>query len=156
MSYKTVIKKTKKIETILVKMGAEGKGLHEKVSSIEYLIEENTVKSIRFVASIRNKLLHEDDFELTDELLEAFKSESKKVISSLTLDFQENVAKENTERFEDIFDDMGEEFNYEDDFKSENDYKSNSSSWDDFSTGEKIGIGAIALGALAVWSWFNA
>jgi len=154
--YETVIDYTKEIETILVEMGAEGKGLHAKVSSIKNHLDEATIKSIRFIASIRNKLLHDSDFDLTDDLLESFESESEKVISSLTLDFQENSSKRNNESFNDPFDDMGEEINYEDDFKYENNHKSNSSGWDDFSTGEKIGIGAAALGVAAIWSWFNA
>jgi hypothetical protein len=137
MSYKKVIKKTKKIETILVKMGAEGKGLHEKVSSIEHLIEENTVKSIRFVASIRNKLLHEDDFEMTSELLLDFENACENIINTLEQD-TDNSTQQN--------------YNSE----SSSSSSSNSSGWDDFSTGEKVGIGAVALGALAVWSWFNA
>jgi len=137
MSYKKVIKKTKKIETILVKMGAEGKGLHEKVSSIEHLIEENTVKSIRFVASIRNKLLHEDDFEMTSELLSDFENACENIINTLEQD-TDNSTQQN--------------YNSE----SSSSSSSNSSGWDDFSTGEKVGIGAVALGALAVWSWFNA
>ena len=137
MSYKKLIKKTKKIETILVKMGAEGKGLHEKVSSIEHLIEEKTVKSIRFVASIRNKLLHEDDFEMTSELLSDFENACENIINTLEQDTDNSTQQ-----------------NYKSESSSSS--SSNSSGWDDFSTGEKVGIGAVALGALAVWSWFNA
>jgi len=153
--YETVINYTKEIETILVEMGAEGKGLHAKVNSLKDNLDEATIKSIRFIASIRNKLLHDSNFTLTDDLLESFESESEKIISNLTLDFKENSSKKDNESFNDSFEDMGEEFNYEDDFKY-NDNKSNSSNWDNFSTGEKIGIGAVALGAAAIWSWFNA
>ncbi len=144
MSYKKVIKKTKKIETILVKMGAEGKGLHEKVSSVEHLIEVDTVKSIRFVASIRNKLLHEDNFEMTPELLSDFEYACENIIDSLK-QYTDNSTHQN--------------YNSEsssDSSSNWDDSSSNSSSWDNFSTGEKIGIGAVALGAFAVWSWFNA
>lgn len=133
MSYETVIKKTKKIETMLVKMGAEGKGLHEKVSSIEHLIEENTVKSIRFITSIRNKLLHEDGFEMTSELLSNFENACENIINSL--ESNNNYSSQNNDNSES---------------------SSSSSSWDDFSTAEKVGIGVITLGAVALWSWFNA
>ncbi len=145
MSYKKVIKKTKKIETMLEKMGAEGRGLHEKVSSIEDLIEPNTVKSIRFVASIRNKLLHEDDFKMTSELLSDFEYACENIIDSLNqyLDSSEHHTSESS------FDSSS---NW-DDFSSNS---SNSSNWDDFSTGQKIGIGAAVLGIAAIWSWFNA
>ena len=79
MSYEIVISSTKRIETILTEMGAKGKGLHEKLSNVEHLLEVNTIKSIRFLASIRNKLLHDDNFELTAELLNSFKQEDDKV-----------------------------------------------------------------------------
>lgn len=137
MSYKKVIKKTKKIETILVKMGATGKGLHEKVSSIEHLIDDNTIKSIRFVASIRNKLLHEDDFEMTSELLSDFENACENIINSLELDTDDSTQKNNNS-------------------ESSSRSSSSSSNWDNFSTSEKIGIGAVALGVVAFWSWFNA
>lgn len=83
--YKTVLECAKEIETILVDMGAEGKGLHAKASSIKSLLDESTVKSIRFIATIRNKFIHNSKFDLTDDLLESFETESEKVISSLTL-----------------------------------------------------------------------
>jgi len=83
MSYEKVISKSKKIESMLVETGAEGKGLHEKASSIEYKLSANTLKKIRFIASIRNQLLHDDSFELTQELLEGFENASVEVIEEL-------------------------------------------------------------------------
>jgi hypothetical protein len=35
MNYDNIIDRTKEIETILTNIGATGKGLHEKISSIE-------------------------------------------------------------------------------------------------------------------------
>jgi hypothetical protein len=61
-----VIRTSKAIETILVaRYGASGRGLHEKISSIQYKFDESLVKQIRYLATSRNNLLHADgaDFE---------------------------------------------------------------------------------------------
>jgi amino acid transporter len=61
--YRQVIEQTKKIETLLVdRLGAQGRGLHEKTDSIEALLSDNVVKKIRYIASVRNKLMHEDGY----------------------------------------------------------------------------------------------
>ena len=83
MSYQKILDKTKKIETLLSEMGAVGKGLHQKLSSIENHIDKGIVKSIRFIASIRNKFLHDANFKLTDKLLSDFESSCEKVIRYL-------------------------------------------------------------------------
>lgn len=67
MSYEYVIKASKKLEAFLSSKGAEGKGLHEKLTSIESNLNENLVKKIRYLATVRNKLIHEDGYELTQE-----------------------------------------------------------------------------------------
>lgn len=55
------IKSSKKIESTLERvLGAQGKGLHEKVTSIEGKIPAALVKRIRYIATIRNKLIHEE------------------------------------------------------------------------------------------------
>ncbi len=60
---KAVLDKVKIIESLLVgNFGASGKGLHEKLSSVENFIDSHFVKKIRRVATIRNKLFHEADF----------------------------------------------------------------------------------------------
>lgn len=68
----TVIKNTKKIESILqTKFSAECRGLHEKITSIESYLDSQQVKVLRRIATLRNKTVHEDDFEITD--IEGFK-----------------------------------------------------------------------------------
>lgn len=60
---KAVLDKVKIIESLLVgNFGASGKGLHEKLSSVENFIDSHFVKKIRRVATIRNKLFHEANF----------------------------------------------------------------------------------------------
>lgn len=81
--YKNVINKTKKIENILEEMGAEGRGLHEKVSSIDTLLNQELINQIRFMATIRNKLLHEEKFNLTSEMTNRFNNAYENVTEKL-------------------------------------------------------------------------
>jgi len=63
-----VIKNSKRIETLLeVKLGASGKGLHEKLSSIDTIIDKKYLKKIRWIATIRNKIVHEDGYILENK-----------------------------------------------------------------------------------------
>ena len=83
MSYELVVKNTKKIETTLNNMGAKGSGLYEKSLSIENKLDKKILNSIRFIATIRNKLLHEDGFELSDKILKDFLNQCSNVNSIL-------------------------------------------------------------------------
>jgi hypothetical protein len=50
----------KRLEALLqARFGAQGRGLHEKLTSVEDKIPSDLRKSIRWVATIRNKLVHE-------------------------------------------------------------------------------------------------
>lgn len=75
ISLDNLIRSSSNIENLLEEKGAVGKGLHEKVSSIESDLPESSVKSIRFIASIRNQLVHEGpdtvSFEKKRDYLEA-------------------------------------------------------------------------------------
>ncbi len=62
---------TRKLEGKLVEMGAAGKGLHEKVTSIGHLIPESLIKKLRYVASVRNNLSH-NDVVYPDDAFNAF------------------------------------------------------------------------------------
>ena len=63
--YEAVITSSRKIEGLLVQLGAEGRGLHEKCTSIERDLPEQIVKLIRKIATIRNKVVHEDDYVIS-------------------------------------------------------------------------------------------
>lgn len=67
-------------ETKLVANGATGKGLHEKVSSIEGRLSQRLTRDLRKIASIRNRQLHESDAPEVD--LEQF------VVDALELAFK--------------------------------------------------------------------
>lgn len=62
MSYEKMIIQTKKIESILVQIGGTGKGLYEKVSSLKSELDENIVKTIKFILTVRNQAVHEYEF----------------------------------------------------------------------------------------------
>ena len=54
---------SKEIESALEALGAEGTGLHTKALSIESHLGTALVKKIQFIATIRNKAVHEDAFK---------------------------------------------------------------------------------------------
>jgi hypothetical protein len=62
------IKRCKRLETILEEsLGASGRGLHQKVSSVENALPRPLVKRLRYIASVRNKLVHEPDSDQLDD-----------------------------------------------------------------------------------------
>lgn len=62
------IRSSKRIESSLVRLfDASGKGLHEKISSVEKKLPVSLVKRIRYIATIRNKLVHEDNYRKMDD-----------------------------------------------------------------------------------------
>ena len=64
---KEVLRLTKRLEGILERaFGASGRGLHEKVSSIADDLPDDVLRGIRYIATIRNKSVHEEDYEIED------------------------------------------------------------------------------------------
>eukprot|EP00242_Pyramimonas_sp_CCMP2087_P011256 CAMPEP_0198212474 /NCGR_PEP_ID=MMETSP1445-20131203/26220_1 /TAXON_ID=36898 /ORGANISM="Pyramimonas sp., Strain CCMP2087" /LENGTH=116 /DNA_ID=CAMNT_0043886927 /DNA_START=255 /DNA_END=606 /DNA_ORIENTATION=+ len=60
--FELVIRAAKELEWILdTHFHAQGRGLHEKVSSVPDL-PPSLVKEMRYLATIRNKLIHEKEF----------------------------------------------------------------------------------------------
>ena len=59
------VEASKGLETKLAEsFNAEGKGLHEKVTSVESELPHSLVKTLRYIASIRNKLFMKMNFRL--------------------------------------------------------------------------------------------
>ena len=55
---------TKFFETIIEdKFGGNGSGLHNKISSISIILPSKIVGNLRYIASVRNKMLHEHGSE---------------------------------------------------------------------------------------------
>jgi hypothetical protein len=61
------ITRVKALESLLEQgLGAIGKGLHEKVTSVQDKLPQPLVKKLRFVATVRNKIVHESDYQQID------------------------------------------------------------------------------------------
>ena len=61
--FESVVQRTRKLERLLEeKLQASGKGLHEKATSVEHKLDSDLVGQIRFIASVRNKLMHVDGY----------------------------------------------------------------------------------------------
>lgn len=83
------------LELLLEKrFGAEGRGLHEKVSSVETQLHDDVIRKLRYIASVRNSVVHRRDkiqdperfARLTEESLlalsEGFYSTPKDVLNA--------------------------------------------------------------------------
>lgn len=63
----TAVKWSKRFESLLERRyGARGKGLHEKLDSARADLPERTIRDLRMVATVRNKLVHEDGYDRID------------------------------------------------------------------------------------------
>ena len=87
--YELVIKTSKELEYFLeIEFHARGKGLHEKLTSIQNELPNELCKRIRYLATIRNKLIHERGFDQIpdrDAFIKSFedsKVELEKIIKS--------------------------------------------------------------------------
>ena len=58
------------------KHDARGRGLHEKIESVEHDLESETVRALRLIATVRNKIVHEDGYDRIDRKRE-FKAACK-------------------------------------------------------------------------------
>jgi hypothetical protein len=62
------VTKSKALESLLEQaLGATGKGLHEKVTSVQDKLPQPLVKKLRFIATVRNKIVHESSYEKIDD-----------------------------------------------------------------------------------------
>lgn len=63
--FEMVIRASKDLESMLEEFGATGKGLHEKISSGVDTghITQKLAKSMRYLATLRNRLVHEKGFD---------------------------------------------------------------------------------------------
>lgn len=62
------ITRVKVLESLLEQaLGATGKGLHEKVTSVQDRLSQPLVRKLRFAATVRNKIVHEADYQQMDD-----------------------------------------------------------------------------------------
>jgi hypothetical protein len=58
---------SRRLESLLEKnYQATGKGLHEKVSSVEGKLSSQLVKNLRYIATMRNSVVHQEGFVIDD------------------------------------------------------------------------------------------
>ncbi|MCL9777343.1 MULTISPECIES: DUF4145 domain-containing protein [Vibrio] len=64
----SVVIKTRRIEKLLRQQyRADGKGLHQLITSCEERLPHDVVGKLRYIATIRNKIVHEEDYKLDDK-----------------------------------------------------------------------------------------
>ncbi|WEM42376.1 DUF4145 domain-containing protein [Photobacterium sp. DA100] len=63
-----VVTRSRRIESLLREhYHAEGKGLHQLITSCEERLPHEIIPKLRFIASIRNKTVHEEGYKLDDK-----------------------------------------------------------------------------------------
>ena len=63
------VTRVKSLDSLLeAGLGAAGRGLHEKVTSVEAKLPPPLVRKLRFVATVRNKIVHEATYTALDDL----------------------------------------------------------------------------------------
>lgn len=78
-----VIAACKRYEGVLEgRYNASGKGLHEKIDSIASSMDTQVIRDLRLVATVRNKLVHEDGYDRIDNA-EAFEAACKRADKAL-------------------------------------------------------------------------
>jgi len=61
------VKGSRLIESLLEeKLGASGKGLHSKLSSVENRLSAPMISKMRYIASVRNSVVHEEGAKIDD------------------------------------------------------------------------------------------
>ncbi|PWI31875.1 DUF4145 domain-containing protein [Vibrio albus] len=62
-----VVKRVRRLEKLLrIRYHADGRGLHQLVSSCEERLPHDVISKLRYVATIRNKIVHEEGYSLED------------------------------------------------------------------------------------------
>lgn len=78
----TVITASKQIEKLLeMRFGAKGRGLHDKLTSVQNQLPDHIVKRARFIASVRNAVVHGDEPMIRDRA--GFENATQEVSSYL-------------------------------------------------------------------------
>lgn len=83
MGIERIIELSKSIESALERLGAQGRGLHEKLSSVSKYFDEKTIRTIRKIATIRNKAVHEVGYDILQEDWETIEAEVILILSEI-------------------------------------------------------------------------
>ncbi|MDD9196579.1 DUF4145 domain-containing protein [Aliivibrio sp. S3MY1] len=78
-----VVKQSRIIESLLkTHYHAEGKGLHQLITSCEERLPHEVIRKLRFIATMRNKVVHEEGYKLENKA--TFKATCKDMTNILT------------------------------------------------------------------------
>ena len=88
------VRGSQRIESFLKKhFNGKGKGLHEILSSVEEVIPEKTVRRARYVASVRNKVVHEvaeiDDLEYFSDSINSILADLQMIVDARKVEQQQ-------------------------------------------------------------------
>lgn len=61
-----IVDATNEIEQWLMKLGGEGRGMHEKLSSVRVQLPQDLIRQIRYIATARNRRMHESRDAISD------------------------------------------------------------------------------------------
>lgn len=63
----TAVKASRQIEDLLeIQYHAKGRGLHEKLTSVEFRLPRQILRHARYIASVRNAVVHDDNETIRD------------------------------------------------------------------------------------------
>lgn len=81
--YELAIKSSKELEYILIsQFQSTGRGLHEHITSVSDELPDHLIKQMRYLATIRNKLIHEGEFNNIpdrDQFIAKFEQSAKEL-----------------------------------------------------------------------------
>lgn len=78
----TAVRAARELESLLeTQLGAVGRGLHEKVDSVQARLPSELLSTLRRIATIRNRAVHEHGFEIDDA--EAFAADVDHALAAL-------------------------------------------------------------------------
>lgn len=79
---KKIASLSQEIESILKnKFSASGKGLHQSIASVEKNFDEALIKDLRFIATIHNKSIREENFKFDN--IQSYENVARKTITKL-------------------------------------------------------------------------
>lgn len=83
--YEHAIRSSKELEWLLESLGGSGRGLHDRLSSIQERLSPQLVRKVRYIATIRNRLVHERGFDVIPDraTFTAYVNESRRELDRL-------------------------------------------------------------------------
>lgn len=83
-TYKEILAASKTLEDLLTtNYKAEGRGLHEKVTSVQLKLPALAVRGLRIIGTVRNKVIHDPEFPKS-EIPDDFNSLASELTEILT------------------------------------------------------------------------